>query len=159
MIREFGNLHSVTWKRRSLKEEFRVRRVRKLSGKCHFVVQFCTSNWNETYIFYCFCTCLIVVEAVILVSVVVSQEVATCAAAFVLGSRDPAEPSDHVELATFSQPKHQVRVSNYFTDFKIIYGWKEHFPGVLLNSMEDVTLPFKMNYYSFKNVLVISCSY
>ena len=51
MIREFGNLHSVTWKRRSLKREFRVCRVWKLSRKCHFVVQFCMSNWSETYIF------------------------------------------------------------------------------------------------------------
>ena len=52
MIRVFGNLHSVTSKRQSLKEEFRVCRVQKLSGKCHFLVQFCTSNWSETY--WCF---------------------------------------------------------------------------------------------------------
>ena len=24
---------------------------RKLSGKCHFLVQFCTSNWSETYMY------------------------------------------------------------------------------------------------------------
>ena len=49
MIREFRNLHSVVSKRRSLGEEFRVHRVRNLSGKWHFLVRFCTSNWSETY--------------------------------------------------------------------------------------------------------------
>ena len=32
------------------KEEVQIMPFQKLSGKCHFLLRFCTSNWNETYI-------------------------------------------------------------------------------------------------------------
>ena len=35
----------------------------KLSGKCHFLLRFCTSNWSETYI-YMYISCIFVNEEV-----------------------------------------------------------------------------------------------
>ena len=36
----------------SRKGEFQFMPFRKLSGKCHFLLRFCTSNWSETYIYW-----------------------------------------------------------------------------------------------------------
>ena len=34
------------------KGEVQIMPFQKLSGKCHFLLRFCTLNWSETYIFY-----------------------------------------------------------------------------------------------------------
>ena len=34
------------------KGEVQIMPFRKLSGKFHFLLQFCTSNWSETYVFF-----------------------------------------------------------------------------------------------------------
>ena len=52
MTREFGNVHSVTWKRQSLKEESRVRSILEIKREMpFFVIQFCMRNWGEIYIY------------------------------------------------------------------------------------------------------------
>ena len=38
----------------SRKGEVQIMPFRKLSGKCHFLLRFCTSNWSETYIYIFF---------------------------------------------------------------------------------------------------------
>ena len=40
------------------KGEVQIMPFRKLSGKCHFLLRFCTSNWSETYIFELICLIL-----------------------------------------------------------------------------------------------------
>ena len=49
MIRGFRNLHSVTSKRRSLKEESRVHNSSEIKWEMPFVVQFCTRKRSKTY--------------------------------------------------------------------------------------------------------------